>query len=262
MYQFFTRPDAYLGRCGHLRYAVSTRHIPGAPAFLRGIRMLFVTDIHVLPRTADGDMRRFWDGLARLEPDILLMGGDYADDAEDARRLFAHKAGWDPPLGSYGVAGNNDTEAWDSLDALRDCMAQAGCALLVNRSEAIGLKGGTLWIAGVDDHYHGHPDCAGLYPQRDGRSWRVLLSHYPRPADPAPDMILSGHTHGGQFNLLGVTPYTLGFERILGKHPSPVVIAGLRRFHGTPMLVSRGVGSSRLHWRVGVRPEVELITFS
>ena len=53
MYQFFSRPDRYIARCGDLRCTVVERRIPGAPAFLHGLRVLFVSDVHVRPRTTD-----------------------------------------------------------------------------------------------------------------------------------------------------------------------------------------------------------------
>ena len=261
MYQFFSRPDRYIAWCGDLRCTVVERRIPGAPAFLRGLRVLFVSDVHVRPRTTDSQIADFAGRLAALKPDLALWGGDYADRAAPAVRLFERLHALKPPLGSFGVLGNNDTEAWPDIDRLREVMARAGIRLLVNEFQPIALDGGTLIVAGIHDYRHGDPDAAGLYPGPKRDRYRILLSHYPILPDPRPDLMLSGHTHGGQFNLLGFTPFTIGFERIFASRRASRYIAGLHRDGDAQVLVSKGIGASRLPLRIGVRPEVELLAF-
>ena len=95
-----------------------------------------------------------------------------------------------------------------------------------------------------------------------GHNFRVLMLHEPCAVRPAPDLTLSGHTHGGQFNCLGFTPYSIGFERLFGRRIRPVAVAGLsEQPDGSKLLVSKGIGASRIPLRVGVRPEIELIGF-
>ena len=262
MRQLFSHPDAYLGRCGRLDCAVVERRIPGAPGFMRGLRAMFVSDTHVLRRTAQRDIDALVGRIAAQSPDLLLLGGDYGDRAADAVRLFDAMRALKPGLGAFGVWGNNDAEAWDDANALRDAMAKAGLRLLVNESARIDLDGGALYIGGVDERKFGHPSARGLYPQAAAPdAFRVLLSHYPCMPDLAPDLMLSGHTHGGQFNLLGVTPFTIGFERILRRDIAALAVGGLHEIDGMQLLVSKGVGASRIQWRVGARPEIDLLTF-
>ncbi|MBR1821007.1 MAG: hypothetical protein IJ769_05225, partial [Clostridia bacterium] len=203
------------------------------------------------------------DKIEALAPDLLLLGGDYADRASDAARLFEAIKGLTPPrLGCYGVVGNNDVEAWSDLSALRRAMAAANCRLLVNESVQIPLGGCTLIIGGVDERKFGAPRARGLYPTRpEAGVYRVLLSHYPCMPDLTPDLMLSGHTHGGQFNLLGFTPFTIGFERILRHGMRSLAVSGLHEIGGMRLMVSKGVGASRLQWRLGVRSEINLIEF-
>ena len=259
----FSRPDRYLARTGSLYAEVTEHRIDGAPGFMRGLRALFVSDTHVLGRTADGEIDALVDRMAATQPDILLLGGDYSDDMPGAERLFRALSAFRPPLGAYGVVGNNDAEAWEGrLKELRRVMARAGCRLLLNASVRLELNGGRLWIGGVDEYRYGRPDAAGLYPgARPGNGYRILLSHYPRMPVVAPDMMLSGHTHGGQFNLLGITPYAVGFERIFPPRLPGLCVAGLRDIGGMKLLVSKGIGASRLQLRVGVRPEINLLIF-
>ena len=263
MFQFISRPDLSLTRCGTLECGVAQRPIPGAPAFMRGVRLLFVADVHVLPRTAPEAIDAFAARLGALAPDALLLGGDYADDAVQARRLFDALAKLPtPPLGSFAVLGNNDREAWPDVEVLRAALGRVGITLLVNQSRTLRLPGGSLVIAGVDEHHRGEPHAERLYPARGAPDrYRVLLSHYPRVPEVPPDLVLSGHTHGGQFNFLGLTPFSIGFERLLNRDLASDWVAGLKTIRGARLLVSKGIGASRLQWRVGVRPQIEWITF-
>ena len=262
MFHFLSRPDRHLSLCGHLDASVHAHRVEGAPAFLRGLRVLFASDIHVVPRTTPGDIRALGEKIASCGADLVLLGGDYADNAEDAARLFEHLAVPRAPLGCFGVLGNNDREAWGDPEPLRARMAAAGCTLLVNQSGKIPVRGGTLWIAGVDDAKYGEPDARGLYPDHpSGEYWRVLVAHQPRPVDPLPGMMRSGHTHGGQFNLLGFTPYSIGFERLSRRRIALLAVSGWREVDGMRLLVSKGIGASRIPLRVGVRPELDLLRF-
>ena len=261
MYQFFSRPDAQISLCGDLRFHLAERRIPGAPDFMRGLRALFVSDIHADRRTSDDDMARFAARLAEARPDIAFWGGDFADSRDGAARLIEHLSALCPRLGSFAVPGNNDREAWPELGDLRRALARSGVRLLVNESAPVSANGGSIVVAGVDEYRHGCPDASGLYPtEASGACYRVLLSHFPVMPAAMPDLMLSGHTHGGQFNLFGVTPYTIGFERLYG-HRASRFISGQHEYRGAQVIVSKGIGASRLPLRIGVRPEAELLRF-
>ena len=258
----FSKPDNYFARCGRLDCAVREWRIDGAPAFLRGLRALFISDTHVLKRTTAADIRALADRAAALAPDVLLLGGDYADRADDALRLFEVLGELKPPLGAFGVLGNNDAEAWPDVNDLRMVMARAGVQLLVNEAATLSVNGGRLILGGVDEHKLGRPDARGLLPEASAPdAYRVLLSHYPCPPNISCDLMLSGHTHGGQFNLLGITPYAVGFERIFPPRLPGLCVAGLREIGDMKLLVSKGIGASRLQLRFGVKPEINLLIF-
>ncbi len=261
-WQFFSRPDCYCALCGDLRCSVTERRISHAPAFMRGVTALFISDVHALPTTADAAMTALAEKAAALRPDLLLLGGDYSDRPGPTERLFGHLAAIPAPLGRFAVVGNNDREAFPDIEKLRRIMARAGVELLINESRTLRLDGGTLIVAGLDEYRFGAPDAAGLYPDKPAPDrCRLLLSHYPRRVEPMPDVMLCGHTHGGQFNLLGVTPYTIGFERLFARRRASCFIEGLHDMDGAQVLVSKGIGASRLPLRIGVKPEIIFMRF-
>lgn len=259
--QFFSRPDRYFSKCGSLNAAITQNDIPGAPAFMKGLRALFVSDLHVSKAAKDSDILRLIEIFGKLSPDILLLGGDYSDDAENSLRFIKAMKGFHAPLGLFAVPGNNDRESWPEIEEMRNHMEASGIRLLVNESAEVALPGGNLIIAGVDEHKYGQPDTSGLYPT-ETNAYRILLSHYPCTPAVLPDLMLSGHTHGGQFNCLGVTPYTIGFERIIHRHRAPEIIAGLKPSGEGLILVSKGIGASRIPLRIGVKPEINLLNFN
>lgn len=260
--QFFSRPDFYMAHTGDLKHYVKTVEISGAPAFMTGIRVAFISDIHLIRRTTDGHIHTLMNSLKNINPDILLMGGDYADRYEDAERFYDALENLSPKLGKYAVLGNNDVYEDLPLETTRIAMEKHNIRLLVNESVNISVAGGEMCIAGVDEHLNGRPDPRGLYAEKPvADCYRILLSHYPCRPQVLPDLMLSGHTHGGQFNAMGITPFTVGFERIMARHCSSMAIAGLHDMDGAALFVGKGIGASRLQWRIGVRPEIYEIRF-
>ena len=238
--------------------ALSELALPGAPEWLHGRTLLFASDFHLRPGMDAGWLAA---QMSDAGADMILLGGDYADRREQALRLFDAFRALRAPLGIFAVAGNNDVEAFGGLAPLADAMRAFGAELLVNRGETVAVGGGSLRVAGVDEYRYGAPRFEGLFSEADG--YRILLSHYPiLPDGAAPDLMLSGHTHGGQFNLFGLTPYGVGFERFGARRAlAPAMVSGARRFGRTTLVVSKGIGASRVPLRVGVRPELCRIAF-
>lgn len=260
--QYFVRPDAYFAVTGDLRHYVNTVEITGTPAFMHGFRAAFISDLHITDKTTRAQMEALAAGIKSMKPDILLMGGDYADEFDNALKLFDCLKDVVPPQGKYAVMGNNDVYEEPDYDAMKRIMADHDICLLINDAQTISVNGGRLCIAGVDEHLEGSPDSRGLYPASSGEDfYRILLSHYPCMPEIKPDLMLSGHTHGGQFNCLGITPFTIGFERLMTKKSSSIAISGLHDMDGAKLFVGKGVGASRLQLRIGVRPEIYQLQF-
>ncbi len=234
------------------RAQIARHRIVHAP--LAGLRMAFLCDIHADRRFSDGALHALFARVQALSADILLLGGDLAEDPESLRRLLRAMRILSPPLGVFACMGNNDSEIADFAKIVSGRMR-----LLVNASSAIAFGAGRLLIGGVDDLKHGHPSARDIFPPRDA-GFRLLLSHYPVAPDygdgPRADLQLSGHTHGGQFNLFGLSPYSIFFE--LRAHRW---ISGRCKIGGVDAIVSNGIGMSRLPLRIGVPPQIHLVEF-
>ena len=228
----------------------TVEHAFPCPA-LAGMKLAFFSDIHASPRFSDAAMEALLARVAALEADVVCIGGDFAEDEESLARLLRFFPLLSPPLGVYACLGNNDRE----LPGFAR-MLEGHAHLLVNGS--VLLEG--LRLGGVDERKHGHPRPEAVFPH-DGASARVLLSHYPVACDfgagARPDLQLSGHTHGGQFNVLGITPYTFFFEP--RRH---AWVSGECTLGGVRSIVSNGIGMSRVTLRVGAPPQVHLVRFT
>lgn len=242
-------PDRALLTARRMVPQIDVRTFPNARASLR---IAFVSDLH-----ARRGMRisAIVDQIASLNADALLLGGDIADRAGYARSMLAALQTVAFPMGAFAVCGNNDIEAFGSRKAFGRALREFGIRLLVN--EGVFLSEANVYLGGVDEAKYGFPDPLSALSGAPRGAYRILLSHYPlsRALTARPNLMLSGHTHGGQFNFLGITPYAIGMER----RYRLCRVAGMGEHAGAQVLVSRGVGASRIPLRIGVRSEIHLL---
>jgi len=145
----------------------------------------------------------------------------------------------------------------NDVPALHAALAERGIRPLVNRAVHIQAAAVDLWIAGVDDFGQGRPDLDAALRETSAGRLLILLSHNPDiwldPRARQADLVLAGHTHGGQMRLpLIGAPYTQGTH--LTRHRP----AGWFQRGSSRMFVSRGVGES-FPLRLGARPQVAVI---
>ena len=247
----FVRPDRYFHLGVFPLPEVRRTFIDDAPDFLCGLRVAFISDVHLRPRVTDEKLNALMDIIRSMDADLILLGGDYAETTKDCARFFRALSEFKPKYGIYGVFGNND---FICRDTLRDIMAENGVRLLLNESAEICLPGGKICLAGCDDHKYGTPRTKDIFTEDN---YRILLSHQPCMPDCEAELMLSGHTHGGQFNILGITPYFIGFECFR----KMLLIHGEKRIGGMRLIVNKGIGVSRLPLRIGAAPELYLIEF-
>jgi predicted MPP superfamily phosphohydrolase len=221
------------------------------PAF-DGFTLLHMTDFHA--DMNDGAMRRLEAILPALSYDLCVLTGDYRgatfgkfDDALTRMRpVLACTKG---PV--YGVLGNHDTiRMVPELEAM-------GIRMLLNECAPIVRGGATIYLAGIDDaHFYRVDNIEKAASGISHEAFSVLLSHTPeiyrQAAHAGFDLLLSGHTHGGQICLPGSIPLTLGsvLPRRFG--------AGAWQYHNMAGYTSTGVGSSIVPVRINCFPEITL----
>lgn len=234
-------------------------HIRSLPRALEGLRIGLLTDIHAEGPRSGSHVRRAVRMLARQRPDLIAITGDLAEDAPGLHAVADALAELRAPLGVFTVPGNHDHVA--GIESWRQAI-QARTAVhdLTNRYVLLDHGGARVCVGGVDDYYEGQPRL--LLPPPGARDLTVVLAHSPDQAErcrrghDAVDLIVSGHTHGGQVRI----PF-VGAPVSSAEHPD-LYDAGLRRRPWTQVYTSRGVGTTGLPVRFFARPEVSILTLT
>jgi predicted MPP superfamily phosphohydrolase len=236
------------------RREVALRRLPRA---LDGLRVVQLSDVHNGPFTGPGQIERAVEQANRLDPDLVALTGDYvshereyaAPCAEILGRLRAR-------CGVYAVLGNHDH--WVDAPLITDLFRAEGIRVLVNegmRFEHPERGGAHFWLAGVDDTMTGQEDLPLALAGSRAHELKILHAHNPlvlrRAAREGVDLVLAGHTHGGQV--------TWRSETSRSGRPRRRLLRGLGRQGDTQIYVSRGLGTVVLPVRYGCPPEVTLL---
>jgi uncharacterized protein len=236
-------------------------HARGLHPSLEGFTIALLTDLHAGEGTPLSLVRRACRMAMGETPDLVAVTGDLvADDATGFRHVLDALGCLSAPHGVYAVPGNHDhivgIGRWH-----RDVGRQRAVTDLTNRALVLDVGGARLCVAGVDDLSSGRPDL-GVLPPPEDRDFTLLLAHDPDQAErarrvcDAVDLIVSGHTHGGQVRLPWV-----GALRNPAQHDD-LYEEGLRRRPWTQVYTSRGVGTVHIPVRFLCRPEVALLTLT
>lgn len=245
-----------------------TLYVQGLPANLKNIKIAFASDIHQCAWFSQERVNSVIQTINGLNTDIIVLGGDYATDSDSAIAFFQSAPPLQARLGVFGVVGNHDRTAPESnLSRLVAEMKNYGCLPLVNAVSRVKVGQTYLYIAGVDDFYNGFPDVADVAAQVNKDDFVIFAGHSPdlipamltaRSADGDShwfDLALFGHTHGGQVNLFGYTPFGNLRTEAGSRYRS-----GWREENRAAILVSNGVGTSVAPIRLFAVPQVHLIT--
>jgi predicted MPP superfamily phosphohydrolase len=236
---------------------VTTTRVPvaGLGADLAGLRIAFLTDTHYGPYTDAAFLARAVRRALAEHPDVVLLGGDYVqgwhpDPAAATRPFAALRA----PLGVYAVLGNHDH--WAGAARTRAGLRRAGVTVLENEHRLVARGDARLALVGVGDLWEGSPDPHRALRGVPAEVPRVVVTHNPDlvaglDAGLRVDLVLAGHTHGGQVRLPVVGAPVLPAARRYA--------AGLVPGPPCPVYVSRGLGVITPPVRLGCRPEVTII---
>jgi len=221
-----------------------------------GLKLLLISDFHAGPFLAPEALERTFDRLMTLQPDLILLAGDFAtvrlEEVEPTAPTYKTLAA---PLGVYGVLGNHDHYTGQP-EALMELLESSGVRFLQNRSVMLERGGGRLLVAGVDDLLCGEAQLESALQGRPDGAASLLLSHnpdvFPEAVDRDVSLVLAGHTHGGQWRLPGL-PVLVRMSRYR-------LDEGHYRAGNSQLVVSRGLGATGFPFRIGCPPEAVLLT--
>jgi uncharacterized protein len=227
----------------------------------RPLRVVQITDPHLGPFMSAERLARICQRAVDREPDLIVLTGDFLtmesqSDPEVLTRALA-------PLGAYSgkvfsCLGNHDYEA---LETVKGALAANGVQLLVDDAAELKTEAGSVQILGSAFHFRDRAShlqkLVARFPRRPG-ALRLLLLHDPGAFKHIPegeaDLVLSGHTHGGQVGLLSLG-MRWTFLRLFGNLPDHGMWArGTNR-----MYVHRGTGHYGFPLRLGVSAEESLL---
>jgi predicted MPP superfamily phosphohydrolase len=236
--------------------------VTALPPDLEGRTFVQLSDIHVGHRVDDGYLLSVFDHVRSLDPDIVVITGDFIshhrDIVDQAARVYPHLPRG--RLATAGIFGNHDygrrSADHDLATALQDIVDQAGLTILQNQD--LDVEG--LRIIGLDDRWGPFFDPAPIMATVNAGEPVVVLSHNPDTADlpfwgAFDGWILAGHTHGGQCRAPFLPPPLLP---VMNKR----YVAGAYALAGNRSLyINRGVGHL-LQARFNVRPEVTVFSLT
>ncbi|WP_138468412.1 metallophosphoesterase [Poseidonocella sp. HB161398] len=250
------------------------------------MRAAVISDLHVgAPWVTLDLVARIVEQVNALAPDIVLLPGDLLLDRNmwafsrfvPATDILPLLAGLRAPLGVWSILGNHD---WADCDLARDtdhlrnsvieAHAAAGLPLLRNEARHIPHGDTGFWLVGSDSQrarrhrrsggqgpaFTSYLDAEAAFAAVPEGAPAIHLAHEPdyfAEADPRAFLQISGHTHGGQIKLFGRTP---SVPSVYGSR----YVGGHIRENGNHLVVCRGIGYSGIPLRIGVPPEIAIVT--
>ena len=235
-------------------YQISVPHLPKAFA---GFRMVQLSDIHYgLLQPLLTAKYAVWRAN-RLERDIVVCTGDYVLEKNSHKRIdriWPLLARLHAPEGVYSVLGNHDH--WADTIRTIEWMDKTGQNLR-GRKKVFERAGEKLWLIGGGDFWEDHMDFDHLLAGIPENECRIVLAHNPDSADTdfnqRIDLMIAGHTHGGQFVLPFVGPPSNPVENKTYTSGLKISKKGVRVF------ISKGIGWGTFPVRLACFPEIAVL---
>jgi hypothetical protein len=267
---------------GRLRYTIERVDVAVAnlPKELDGLRIAQLSDIHIGNYMPPDEIARAVDMANDLHADLTVVTGDFVSSEGDPLDVcITELSRLEAPLGVWGCNGNHEIYAGVEDEAER-LFREKGMRLLRGRNAVIEHNGARFNLLGVDyqrDHMVAGGATGPMLQEIEHLVRRdmpnILLSHNPnsfhRAAELGIELSLAGHTHGGQVKLEivdhSVSPARLITPFVAGLYTLPMIghipaVAGSNGSHKAALYVNRGLGTLGFPVRIGVPPEITLLT--
>ena len=219
-----------------------------------GVRIAQLSDVHVGNMTPRDHVRAAVDVANRARPDLVVLTGDYVCwRRHEAPMLADQLAGLTAPR-VLAVLGNHDYFTWGA--GVAASLEKCGYEVLRNTTTVADVRGAPLAMIGIDDPVTRHDDLDAAFAGAPAKGTRIVLCHSPdhgpRLAERGADLVLSGHTHGGQIYIKGITDRLM--KRVGLNYRRGMFALGER----TTLYVTPGVGFSGVTRRVGEGTDAEV----
>ncbi|NIJ44566.1 hypothetical protein FHR24_001005 [Wenyingzhuangia heitensis] len=236
------------------KYVIDWNYFDISKSESNKIKIIQISDLHF------NSLKYFHKSIAKkiniLKPDLLFITGDSVDKTEKIDSLNTFLNLIDYAIPKYAITGN--WEYWGNVDLnkLKHTFLKNNCDLLINQNKTLTIKNRRISIIGIDDFIGGNADFKKAIINKEPSDTTIVLSHCPEHRDVIAqqkgnltiDLVLSGHTHGGQITFLGFVPF---------KPPgSGNYLKGWYKDSDPKMYISKGVGTSMLPIRFGARAEM------
>jgi len=230
------------------------------PTNFDGLKIVQISDLH--SKKFGKKEKRILEIIGQLNVDFLFITGDINEAKQ--RKVNSCIEFW-KALGKvkqgcvYAVFGNHIYEHQKIEPiVLKNILRKSGIQILDNENVKLRREEQYIWLLGVDDPHTNHHDLSKTLQGIDNSSTRILLSHSPEIIDDLKtgdaDLILAGHTHGGQIKIPGICPFWVP-TKYHGKYQR-----GLFKVKGAYLYVNRGIGTAHFPVRFNSKPEITLFT--
>ncbi|MFY9561773.1 MAG: metallophosphoesterase [Terriglobales bacterium] len=266
---------------GRLRYTIERVDVPvgNLPPELDGLRIAQLSDIHIGNYMPPAEIARAVAMANDLQPDLAVVTGDFVSrEGDPLETCITELSRLRAPLGVWGCNGNHEIYAGVEDEAAR-LFHEKGMRLLRAQSTVVEHNGARFNLLGVDyqrDHMVSVERTGPMLQEIEHLVRRdmpnVLLSHNPnsfrRAAELGIELSLAGHTHGGQvkFEIVDhsvsparlITPFVAGLYTLpTNGHANAVPVSNGAQ---AALYVNRGLGTFGFPVRIGVPPEITLLT--
>jgi predicted MPP superfamily phosphohydrolase len=230
--------------------------VPSLDARLDGLRIAHLSDLHLGTLTPRSWVLAWVRAANRTAPDLAVVTGDMVTSGTDFHEDVADALGeLRAKGGTFASMGNHDYFGDD--EPLVSHLRGRGVRVLRNEGVALDCNGATLWLAAIDDTWTRRDDLAAAMRDRPEGATTVLLAHDPNrfdaAADAGADVVLSGHTHGGQIAMPFLSR-ALNLANLTHRYT-----VGLYRRGRSVLYVHPGLGTTGPPMRLGVAPEVTVL---
>jgi uncharacterized protein len=232
--------------------------LPAWPVEFRDMRVTVFSDLHVgPPHITLARLRSIVEEANATEADLILMPGDFVQTAlgwrmAEPEAIAAELKRLRAKAGVFATLGNHDW--WYDPTRVRKAFEKEGIRVLDDQAVKIERQGKTFWLVGFADKWAGHPNIEETLKQITDDAPAIAFTHNPGifPAiPPRITLTIAGHTHGGQIWLPFIGRPVISDQRYAIGH----IIEGGRHLFITP-----GIGTSICPVRLGVPPEISLLT--